>query len=123
MPKPPASSSRPTARVNSPLPSASMRTLPPAPWAFPHASITNASFTDRHTTSSTPLAFTFCAPDTKPGRCFIEQVGVNAPGTAKRTTRFPLKMSPTLTSRGPVSPISFSLTSSGRLSPTLIAMC
>src|SRR5438552_1901679 len=55
MPKPLASSARPTARVNSPLPSASMRTFPAASLAFPQAPMTNASLTDRHTISSTPL--------------------------------------------------------------------
>src|SRR5262249_29774866 len=62
------------------------------------------------------------APATNPGRCFIEQVGVNAPGTAKSTTRLPRMISPIVTSLGPLSPISLTLTSSGRVSPTLTAI-
>src|SRR5262249_19780844 len=55
-----------------------------------------------------------------PGRCFMEQVGVNAPGTANSTTVRPLVMSPTVTACGPVSPISVSFASAGSLSPALI---
>lgn len=39
--------------------------------------------------TSTPFAFSSLDFSTKPGRCFCEHVGVNAPGTAKRTTFFP----------------------------------
>ena len=99
-----------------------MRTLPVAPEDFPQASMTKASFTATHTTSSTPLARIFSASATKPGRCFMEQVGVKAPGTAKRTTLFPLNISPRATSFGPPSFISLSFRSSGSVSPTLIAM-
>src|SRR5262245_26758016 len=121
MPKPEASSSRPSALVKWPLPSASMRTLPPQLWSLPHAPITNASFTDTHTISCTPFDFRSPAFSTKPGRCFIEHVGVNAPGTAKITTFLPFVSSPVDTSFGPPSPISFSLTS-GSLSPALMAI-
>ena len=38
------------------LPSAIMRTLPPAFWSLPHAPITKASLTETHHTSSTFLA-------------------------------------------------------------------
>ena len=38
------------------LPSAIIRTLPPAFWSLPQAPITNVSFTETHQTSSTPLA-------------------------------------------------------------------
>src|SRR5438094_317166 len=93
-----------------------------APEDFPHASMTKASFTATHTMSSTPLARIFWASATKPGRCFMEQVGVKAPGTAKRTTLFPLNISPRATSFGAPSFISLSFKSSGSVSPTLIAM-
>ena len=122
MPKPLASSASPTALVNSPLPSATMRTLPAESLAFPHAPMTKASLTERQTISSTPLALIARACSRKPGRCFREQVGVKAPGTAKSTTRLPLKTSPTVTSFGPPSPISLSFRSRGSVSPALIAM-
>src|SRR5262245_28713152 len=99
-----------------------MRTLPAAPDALPQASMTNASFTETQTISSTPFDRILSASVTKPGRCFIEHVGVNAPGTANSTTRLPLNNSPTVTSLGAPSRISLSFTSAGRLSPTLIAM-
>ena len=84
--------------------------------------MTNASLTDRQTMSSTPLPRIARDCSRNPGRCFIEHVGVNAPGTAKTTTRLPLKISPTVTSFGPASPISLSFKSMGSVSPTLIAM-
>ena len=43
--------------VSRALPSAIMRTLPPAFWSRPHAPITKASLTDTHQISSTPLAW------------------------------------------------------------------
>src|SRR4029453_7909859 len=120
MPKPLASISSPRARVSSPLPSATMRTLPSAPCALPQAPMTKASFTDRQTTSSMPLPRRSAALSTNPGRCFIEQVGVNAPGTANSTTVLPLVSSPTVTGFGPLSPISMSFVSAGSVSPALI---
>ena len=76
----------PLTLVNSALPSAHMSTLSATPCAAPQASITNASFTDRHTTRSTPLAASAPALSTKPGRWLLLQVGVKAPGTANSTT-------------------------------------
>ena len=38
---------------------------------------------------STPLALSSPDFSTNPGRCFWEQVGVKAPGTAKRMAFFP----------------------------------
>lgn len=93
-------------------------TLPSAPCAFPQAAMTNASLTEMQATSCIPLFFKSSACSTKPGRCVwkqqdkynvnyckddqckrqqtgenstLEQPGVNAPGTAKRTPFFPLK--------------------------------
>ena len=57
MPRAVRSSSRPSAFVKSPLPSASMRTLPSVCWSRAHAPITNASLTDMQAIVSTPLAF------------------------------------------------------------------
>src|SRR5947208_11742667 len=47
------SSERPSFLVHSPLPSPSMRTLPPAFWSRPQAAITKASFVATHQISST----------------------------------------------------------------------
>ena len=52
-PDPLISATKPSARLRSPLPSATMVTFPPAPWAFPQASMTQASFTERQIISST----------------------------------------------------------------------
>ena len=101
MPKPVASSSRPSAFVQSPLPSASIRTLSPAPLALPQASMTNTSLTARQATVSMPLARKSAACVTKPGRCRAWQVGVKAPGTEKSTTFLPLKSSAVVTGFGP----------------------
>ncbi len=56
MPRAVRSISRPSALVNTALPSAIMRTLPPDFWSFAQAPITKASFTATHQTSSTFLA-------------------------------------------------------------------
>ena len=53
--------------------------------------MTKASFTDTQAISSTPLAVMASASAMKPGRCFCEQVGVKAPGTANSTTLRPAK--------------------------------
>ena len=84
--------------------------------------MTNASFTARQTTLSTPFALIAAAFCTKPGRCLALQVGVNAPGTANITTFLPLKISSVEISFGPsaVPCISFM---DGMVSPTLIVMC
>src|ERR1700761_4341802 len=83
--------------------------------------MTNASLTAMQAMVSTPLAFSASAFCTKPGRCLALQVGVNAPGTAKRTTFLPLKISSVEISFGPsgVATISFM---DGIVSPTLIVM-
>src|SRR5262245_20343507 len=83
--------------------------------------MTNGSFTERQTISSTPFLRSSADFSTNPGRCFIEQVGVYAPGTAKNTTVRPLVSSPIDTSFGPPSPISLSFTS-GSASPALMPM-
>ncbi|KAF5795845.1 hypothetical protein HanXRQr2_Chr08g0344461 [Helianthus annuus] len=72
------------ARVNSPFPSDSSNTSSPIPKSAFQAFITNASLTETHAIVSTP--FDFNSPDfsTNPGRCFWEQVGVKAPGTANK---------------------------------------
>src|SRR5579862_9579060 len=116
-----ASISRPSARVKSPLPSASITTLPPAPWLSPQAPITKASLTDRQAMVSTPLAWIAAAFWMKPGRCLAEQVGVNAPGSAKRTTFLPSKSSDVVIGFGPPSFICINV-ADGILSPTLIVM-
>ena len=80
----------PSASAKSPLPSASIVT--PSAWdCFDHAPRTNGSLTEVQTISSTPFAFSSSAFSTKPGRCFAEQVGVKAPGTANSATLRPLK--------------------------------
>src|SRR5579859_829857 len=104
MPKRLASSSRPTARVKSPLPSASIRTSSPTPWLSPQAFITNTSFTETQAMVSTPLAFRSAALALNPGRCLAEQVGVNAPGTANRATVLPLSSSSVVMGLGPSGP-------------------
>jgi hypothetical protein len=70
---------------------------------------------------STPRALISSAFSTKPGRCFAEQVGVNAPGSANNTTRLPPKRSPVATSFVPSLVTALSFTS-GSFSPTWIAM-
>ena len=90
-PKPRASRVSPVARANSPLPSASMSMAPPAPVFSPQAFITKASLTDTQAIWSTPLALSASACARKLGTCLAEQVGVNAPGTAKRAVFLPPK--------------------------------
>jgi len=70
-------------------------------WRAPHTDRplrTNGSLTARQATTSTPNDLISSTFSKKPGRCFSEQVGVNAPGTAKRTLLFPRKMSSIITS-------------------------
>ena len=57
----------------------------------------------------------------KLGRCLAEQVGVKAPGTAKRATVLPLKSSSVGTGLGPSGPMVVNV-AWGSLSPTLTAM-
>mmetsp|Transcript_8437 Transcript_8437/g.20671 ORF Transcript_8437/g.20671 Transcript_8437/m.20671 type:complete len:300 (-) Transcript_8437:219-1118(-) len=93
-----ASSSIPDARVNSAFPSDIIMTRPSTPALLDHALRTNGSLTARQATTSTPNDLISSTFSKKPGRCFSEQVGVNAPGTAKRTLLFPRKMSSIITS-------------------------
>jgi len=83
--------------------------------------MTNASFTDRQTISSTPFSLIVSELWMKPGRCWFEQVGVKAPGSANTTTLRPLKNSPVFTGWGPLSVI-FIRVASGILSPALMAI-
>src|SRR5258706_1559680 len=115
------SDSNPIAFANSALPSASIITLSPAPLSLPHASITNASFTETHAIRSTPFALMSFACAMKPGRCCIEQVGVNAPGTANSTAFLPANSSPVDTSDILPSTIVLIFTS-GTLAPTAIGI-
>ena len=104
--------------VNSALPSPSIMTLSPAFWSLPQAPITNASFTEMQAMVSTPFAFRAAASATNPGTCFAEQVGVNAPGSAKATTFLPgAKISSVVTALGPSGPIMRNV-ALGTLSPT-----
>src|SRR5262245_6253000 len=89
--------------------------------ARPHASMTKASFTATQAMRSIPLSRRLSAFTTKPGRCALEQVGVNAPGTEKSATRLPAKSVSVFTFSGPFSPMRPSSTL-GILSPTLIVI-
>jgi len=51
--------------------------------------MTKVSFTDKQTILSTPFSRKTGANSLYPGKWEVEQVGVNAPGKAKRTTVFP----------------------------------
>ena len=75
----------------------------PAPEASFQAFITNTSLTAVTAIASTPLALSASAFSTKPGRWFMWQVGVNAPGTANSTTVFPANTSAVVTVSGPSS--------------------
>src|SRR5450631_625162 len=121
MPKPLASSSSPSARVQSPFPSASMTTSSPTFAALPQAPMTNTSLTARQAMVSTPLALIRAASCTNPGRCLALHVGVKAPGTENSTTFLPLKSSSVVALTGPSLPIRFNVPL-GTRSPTLIVM-
>src|SRR5436305_240476 len=69
------SASRPIALTNSPLPSASIVTLPSAPALTAQAWRTKASLTAVQATSSTPLARNSSILSTTPGRWRAELVG------------------------------------------------
>jgi hypothetical protein len=77
--------------ANSPLPSASIVTLPCAPPLSDQALSTKASLTAVQAISSIPFAFSSSALSTNPGRCLAEHVGVKAPGTENSATFRPLK--------------------------------
>src|SRR3569623_470779 len=111
----------PTARANSPLPSASIVTLSPASLALPQAPITKASLTLVTAISSTPFALISSALSRNPGKWRAEQVGVNAPGTATSATLRPAKNSSELTASGPFS-VALTMVVEGSLSPTETVM-
>ncbi len=60
---------------------------------------------------STPFALMASAFFTKPGRWFLWHVGVNAPGTANRTTFLPLKTSSVVFQPGPSAVITLNFAS------------
>jgi len=112
----------PTAIVKSAFPSDSIVMDRRSSCALPQASITAASFTAIQTISSMPFALIASAFFTNPGKCRAEQVWVKAPGTAKRTTRFPAKYSSVDSGFGAPSSPSRCNVSEGRGSPSLIAI-
>ena len=71
--------------------------------------------------ASMPLALMAEAFFTKPGRWFLLQVGVNAPGTANSTTFLPLNTSSLGFGFGPSAVMTRNVVL-GRLSPTLIVI-
>ena len=101
MPYPVASSSSPSALAYSALPSASIKILSPTPASLPQAFITNTSFTAVHAMVSTPFFLISSACSINPGKCLASHVGVNAPGTEKRTTVLPLNNSSVVIFFGP----------------------
>ena len=70
---------------------------------------------------SMPLALMAAAFCTKPGRWFLWQVGVKAPGTANSTTFLPLKISSVVFGFGPSAVMTRNV-ALGRRSPTLMGM-
>lgn len=68
-----------------------------------------------------PLARIAAACWTKPGRCFAEQVGVKAPGTANSTTFRPAKSWSVVIPSMPPAPATWSVPP-GSFSPTWIAI-
>ena len=83
------------------------------------APITKTSLTPVTSTSSMPLAFIAAAFSMKPGRWFMLQVGVNAPGTPISTTLRSAKMASLVRGAGP-SGVSTVNVASGMMSPSLI---
>jgi hypothetical protein len=77
--------------------------------------------TEIHATRSTPFSFNVVELETNPGKCWLLQVGVNAPGTAKSTTFFPAHNSSIETGFGPSSVIVDKVIF-GNLSPTFIVI-
>src|SRR6267378_7547338 len=123
MPRPrePRSTERPMALAKAALPSARNSILPSAPVFFFQASITNTSLTPVTAMASMPLALILSALVRKPGRWFLWQVGVKAPGTANSTTFLPLKISSVVCGLGPSAVITVNVVV-GRRSPTLMVM-
>src|SRR4051812_49839542 len=103
------------------LPSARNSILPSAPVFFFQASITKTSLTPVTAMVSMPLALIASALVRKPGRWFLWQVGVKAPGTANNTTFLPLKISSVVCGFGPSAVIVMNV-ALGKRSPTLMAM-
>src|SRR5271170_40526 len=91
------------------------------PDAFFQASITNTSLTPVTAMASMPLLLIAAAFFTKPGKWFLWQVGVKAPGTANSTTFLPLNNSSVVFGFGPSAVITMKVPL-GTRSPTLIAM-
>ena len=92
--------------------------MPSQPLCFVQASRTKTSLTAVTTTASTPLALISSTLATKPGMWLRWQVGVKAPGTAKRTTRRPLNISSVVFSAGRPSVPIVRKVLCGRRSPT-----
>ena len=111
----------PSALVYSALPSARKVIRPMLSEDFRHSSITNTSLTAMTAISSTPFALNSSARFTKGGMWLLWQVGVNAPGTAKRTTFRPPKNSDAFTCSGP-SGVTFTSVPSGMDEPFSMAM-
>src|ERR1700736_3703498 len=103
------------------LPSARNSILPSASVFFFHASITNTSLTPVTAMVSMPLALILSALVRKPGRGFLWQGGVKAPGTANSTPFLPLNMSSVVCGLGPSAVITVNV-AGGRRSPTLMVM-
>src|SRR5512145_3547539 len=118
-PMPLPSKSKPTALVNSPLPSERNSTLPLPPAAFDQASITKGSLTATQATVCTPFFLKASALSRKPGKCLRWQVGVKAPGTANSTTFLPANTSSVLRVSIPSAPSTRKVVL-GRRSPTEI---
>ena len=89
--------------------------------ASPQGFITKGSLSLMQMISSTPLAANWSLVRMKLGTCAEWQVGVKAPGTAKRATLRPLSLSASATASGPFSPI-FTSVASGSLAPVEIVM-
>ncbi|KAM1078917.1 hypothetical protein ACFX1Q_014538 [Malus domestica] len=70
---------------------------------------------------STPFALSSPDFSTNPGTCFWEQVGVKAPGTAKRTAFLDLVSSETVTVWTSPAASRYARVASGSLSPTAMA--
>src|SRR5690348_7476454 len=108
------------ALAKSALPSA-RNSIASAPLAFFHSFMTKPSLTAVTAIVSMPFALMAAACFTKPGRWFLWQVGVKAPGTANSTTFLPLNSSSLVFGLGPSAVITVNVPL-GTRSPTLIAM-
>mmetsp|Transcript_43874 Transcript_43874/g.68664 ORF Transcript_43874/g.68664 Transcript_43874/m.68664 type:complete len:209 (+) Transcript_43874:805-1431(+) len=86
-----ASTNSPIFAINSPLPSATTVIFPTAFFDIAQAFITNPSFTETQTISSTPILAKSSLFSKKPGRCRSEHEGLKAAGTPNITTFLPSK--------------------------------